>query len=270
MVVSITISAILMGTIAMIMGAPVQTYLEQSRRNELIDSSERIGRMLENDLARALPNSVRISDFGNTKVMQILEVTDILYYQQQPSSPTPAQAAAGLDFISTDTEFDAYGSFSSDESLVVINNTDSAAYGNGGVMVTLPTQNATAFGRHRIGPLTPFQFTGGTSSTNRMFAIKDSALTYVCNLTTGRLTRFIDHARNSAIPVNESAPQLNSAGARSSVVAAGVTACVFGCSALIGNTCFTTLTFTATVSRGVTPEVDRIHVMRQFGVENTT
>jgi MSHA biogenesis protein MshO len=265
MVVAITISAVLMGTIALIISRPVEAYAEQSRRNELIDTSDRIGRMLGNDLAKALPNSVRIQDFGNTKVLQMLEVTDVLYYQEE----SPAPASIGLNFAG-DTGFQAYGTLTSETTLLVIGDTAGAAYGNVDVItsVAIPTGAPRGFGAHDIS-FASFKF-ASSSSTNRAFAIKDAPITYVCNLISGRLTRFADHARDTSIPADEGAVQLNSVGASSSVVATGVTACALQCAAMIGNRCQQTLTFSATVERGVLPDVDRIRVTRSYRVENTT
>lgn len=268
MVVAITISAILMGTIAMIMSRPLQSYVEQSRRSQLVDTSDRIGRMLGNDLAKALPNSVRIDNVGNVKVVQMLEVSDVLYYKQEPLGATPAQAAAGLKFTAADTLFDAYGSFTSNSSLLVINDMVGAAYGAGGV-ISADTSGAQAFGTHSVTLAPAFQFPNGSSSTNRLFAINKSPITYVCNLASGILTRFTDHARNAAMPADETDAQLNSPGSLSSVLATGVTACAFQCSLPPGNPCQRTLTFAATVTRGTAPDIDRIEIMRQFGVENT-
>jgi MSHA biogenesis protein MshO len=267
MVVAITISAILMGTIAMLIGRPVEAYAEQSRRNELIDASDRIHRMLGNDLSKALPNSVRIQNFGNTQVLQMLEVTDVLYYQEEL---TPAQADVGLD-VAGDTRFQAYGSYTlNPTTLLVVNDTAGAAYGNAGVIASVATPAAPQpLGAHTINFFPAFTFTNGPSPTNRIFAIR-APITYVCNLTSGRLTRFANHARDTQIPVDESAAQLNSADAQSSVVATGLTACALQCAALNGNRCQQTLTFSATIERGAAPDIDRVLVNRNYRVENTT
>jgi MSHA biogenesis protein MshO len=269
LVVSITISGVLMGAVALMMGAPVQTYLEQSRRNELVDASNRISRTLAIDLQKALPNSVRINDAGSTKVIQLIEVRDVLYYRDEPPADAGLPIAdQELRFSSADNKFSAYGAFSGDPSLVVLGSNGNEAYGSGNVLVSLATPAATAFGPHAVSFATPFQFANGPSPTNRLFAI-NGPITYVCNLNTGRVTRFTNHARNPSMPVDETAPQLNSAGTKSSIVATGVTACSVQCSLPAGNPCQRTLTFAATVTRGNAPDDASINVMQQYPVENT-
>lgn len=268
MVVAITISGILMASVALIISRPVEAYNEQSRRNELIDASNRVGRMLGSDLAKALPNSVRIRNFANTSVVQMLEVTDVLYYQVEPPIPTAAQAAVGLNFTG-DTRFQAYGSYTQD-SLLVVNDTTGGAYANTGVISPPPTPNVTrVFGTYTLDFSPAFTFTSGSSPTNRMFAVR-GPITYVCNRTTGQVTRFAGHARDPAVPADESAAQLNSAGTQSSVIATGITACAVQCAATSGNRCLQTLTFSATVSRGVAPDADQVRVNRNYRVENGT
>ena len=214
LVVSITLSAILMATVALMMGAPVQTYLDQSRRNELVDASNRISRTLAIDLQKALPNSVRIDDFGSTKVVQMIEVRDVLYYRDEPPADTGLPIAdQELRFSSPDDKFFAYGAFTADPSLLVLGSNGNEAYGNGDVMTSVATPGATTLGAHSVTLSPAFQFANGPSPTNRLFAIK-GPITYICNLNTGRVTRFTDHARDLTMPVDETAPQLNSAGTR--------------------------------------------------------
>lgn len=258
LVVSIVISGILMGMIAMIMGAPVETYLGQSRRNDLVDVSSRISRTLPADLQKALPRSVRIADNGNTKVLQMIEVSDVLYYKDVSPTPIPNQE---LSFGMFGDTFSVYGRVSANPSTLVLGSNGNEAYG-AAVVTSVPTPGAGT--SQQVTLPAGFSFTV-PSPTNRVFAIA-APITYICNLNTGRITRFAKHARNMAMPVDETASQLN--GAESSIVATGVTACSLQCFTGL-DPCLTTLALTVTVARGIAPDIDSTQVIQQYALENT-
>jgi MSHA biogenesis protein MshO len=278
MVVSLVVSSVLMGMIAMIIGAPVDRYMEQRRRGELVDASDSITRMLTADLARALPNSVRIGNSANISVLQMLEVTDVAYYVVEPPLPNAAQALEGLNFTNGD-QFTAYGRFDGPRRVIppsrpwlIMGHSGigaSNAYSpanNIRVMNAVPAP-APAMNGYPITLDAGFRF-GSSSATNRLFVVR-APITYVCNRATGRLQRFTDHAIGAATPANEAAAQLNSPGTVVTTLATGVTSCNVACP-LANARCDRTVTLSVTLSRGVAPNISTLRVFQQAAVENTT
>lgn len=272
LIVGMVITAILAGMIAVLIGAPVDSYLLQARNNELSEASGRITRTLTKDLNRALPNSVRIRNVGNRAILQMLEVTDVVYFV--PQGANPLLAPQQLDFINADANFVVYGDFShttKNPSFLVVNNEGQGAgknaYLTSGVIVSATVPAGTAATANPINLNPAFRFTNGAPTTNRMFVVS-TPITYICNRATGLLQRFTDHAINAATPVNESSAQL--AGADVTVVATGVTGCSFACVPGTPNTpCLNAVTLSMSVSRGVAPNTSTIQVLHQVAVENT-
>lgn len=269
LIVAIAISSLLIGMIGMIMGAPVDSYLEQSKRNDLVNVAERIERTLNTDLNTALPNSVRIGNFANTAVLQMLAVKDVVFYQE---AVTPANPAVELSFVTPGDTFRANGPFSQTPLWLVVNNEgipNRDAYELLNVITS--TKNAVTINSDissvAIADVT-FTFASNPLSTNRMFGVS-GPITFVCNRTTGILRRFEQHAINRFVPADESAAQLNSPGTLSSIVATGVFGCSLRCRSKPGSsTCLNTVTFDVTVTRGVAPDDENIRLLQQFSVEN--
>lgn len=280
MVVSLVVSSILMGMIAMIIGAPVDRYMEQRRRNELVDASDSITRMLTADLAHALPFSVRISNSANISVLQMLEVTDVAYYVPEPPLPNAAQALEGLNFLNNGDQFTAYGRFDGPRSVIpplrpwlVVGHTGTGTFdayspaNNIRIMNAVPTPTPGMNG-YPITLGAGFRFGNPSSATNRLFAVR-APITYVCNSATGRLQRFTDHGFAAVPPANEAAPELNTPGTVVSTLATGVTSCNVACP-LANTVCNRTVTLSVTLSRGVVPNISTLRVFQQAAVENTT
>lgn len=276
MVVGMVVSAILMGMIAMILGAPADRYMEQRRRNELVDASDRITRIVTADLARALPNSVRIRNAGNISVLQMVEVTDTAYYVTEPVAATPAQALEGLNFSNNGDQFTAFGRFDnargSNQPLLVVGHTGAGTFNvyspANNIMRATPVPTTPAMAAYPITLNGAFRFRN-TSMTNRIFAVR-APITYVCNRGTGRLTRFTDHAFAAAIPANESAAQLTTAGTVVSTIATGITACSITCVAPANSLCQRTVTLSLTLTRNTGANASNLRFLQQAAVENAT
>lgn len=268
LIVSIAISSIIVGMIALVMGAPADQYLQQSMHNELVEASERTTQTLTTDLNAALPNSVRIGNYANTEVLQMLAVTDVVYYQDETVAPT---ANAGLRIGAADNRFDAYGRFSQRPVWLVVNHElqpGRNAYA-GTDVITPASINVplNAWGTTNVLLAPAVQF-NSPSPTNRMFAVS-GPITYVCNRTTGILRRFSSHAIAPAMPVDETAPQLNTPGTVTETVATGISACSLRCTTVVGSSaCARTVSFTMTVTRGAVADPQFIQIMQQFAVEN--
>jgi prepilin-type N-terminal cleavage/methylation domain-containing protein len=267
LVVAITISSLLIGMIGMIMGAPVDRYVEQSRRNELVSVAERIERRLSTDLDTALPNSVRVRNFANTSVLQLLVAKDVVFYHE---SVMPADPVVELSFTTPGDTFRANGPFSESPLWLVVNN-EGIPNRDAYELLNVITRNAVTV-NSATSPVAitdgTFAFASNPLSTNRMFGVT-GPITYVCNRATGILRRFEQHAIDRFVPADESAPELSSAGTLTSIVATGVSGCNLQCQYKPGSyTCRNTVTFDITVTRGAAPDDENIRLLNQFAVEN--
>jgi MSHA biogenesis protein MshO len=273
LIVAMVISSVLLGMIAMIMGSPVERYLEQSKRNDLVNASERITRMMGEDLKTALPNSVRVGNFANTSVLQMLAVANVVFYRNEGAIPNlPVE----LSFTTPQDTFVANGTpFSSQRLWLVVKNEGAPGKDAYNLTDVITRHDNLPTGPGNAASVTledaAFVFANDTSPTNRMFGVS-GPITYVCNRTTGILRRFSGHAIAPTLPLDEAAGQLNSAGASSTVVATGVFACSLACSFMTGtaNTCRSTVTFDVTMTRGLAPDDENLRLLQQFAVENAT
>ena len=273
LIVAMVISAILAGMIAMIIGAPVDSYLQQGRNSELSEASDRIAGTLTADFSRALPNSVRIRNVGVRSVVQMLEVMDVVYFV--PQGPDPTQAPVQLDTAVADSSFSALGSFANSDDnnvfLVVNNTVTSDVYRNvPAVRASAIVPAGTTTSPNTISLSPAFRFANGAPPTNRMFVVRRTPITYICNRGSGLLQRYANHAIGANIPTNESAAQLNSLGTQVTVVATGVTGCSVTCGPGPANQpCRNTLTVSMTLRSGVAPQTSTVRVLHQVPVGNT-
>lgn len=71
LVVAITVSVIVVGFMAMFIATPLQAYLAQSRRAELVSEADLAMRNIENDLQSATVGSVSATNNGNSATLKI-------------------------------------------------------------------------------------------------------------------------------------------------------------------------------------------------------
>ncbi len=64
MVVTIVLTAIVAGFVAMFLATPIESYFAQTRRSALVDSANRIADAVTSDVRTALPNSLRAASPG--------------------------------------------------------------------------------------------------------------------------------------------------------------------------------------------------------------
>jgi len=79
LVVVITISSIVVGFMVMFIAAPIDSYLAQSRRAELVSSSDMTASNMINDLRLAPAGSVRYTQNGIVEVLEINSAAPIAY-----------------------------------------------------------------------------------------------------------------------------------------------------------------------------------------------
>jgi MSHA biogenesis protein MshO len=231
MVVAIVIAAIVVGFMAMFMLAPVNSYVAQQRRTDLVDSANNAMRMIQSDVRTALPDSVRAITVGANRTVEMLYAEGARY-----------SAGAGAADLSTgDTQFCAIGSFANTAPntynapnlfLVVGHNVSGGnAYNPVGVRTSAGTgitvANATALCPvdQQIDLTLPFVFPQD-SPARRVYFVK-GPVSYVCNLATGTVQRFEGYSIAANQALRATAAQLLANGAMSSLVARDVTACTF-------------------------------------------
>lgn len=194
MIVVIAITGILSAIVAVFIQGPVSGYIDTTRRAELTDVADTALRRIARDLHLALPNSVRVTAVAGG--VQLLE------FLQAPAGGRYRETGPGdvLDFSVADTSFDylttplnaAPYNVAAGQWVVIFNmsandlsgNVPNAYVGNNRSQITVVTATNIQ--------VKPFQFP--FESSGRRFQVVDTPVTYECNTTTGRLTRYWGYA----------------------------------------------------------------------------
>ncbi len=223
---------------------PVQSYHEQLKRKQLVDSAQMALHRIEIDIHNALPNSVRIIDHGPaTWALEMVDTVDGARYRDEPGTGF-ANASDILSFTAAggDQQFNLLGLFSNlpvaglpvtyPAYRVVIYNTsasqiygDAAAGNNPGVISPAGvTLNIDPTGvEHQLTLASPFRFKY-RSPTQRLFLV-DGAITYLCDSSSGYLLRFDQYGYHSSQTAVDSVAKLLALGARQTRVATQVSRC---------------------------------------------
>lgn len=246
MVMVIAITAILAAVVATFIARPVEGYEKLSVRTALVGDAETSLRRMAIDIRSALPNSVRVTNTASGFAVEMLPTFDGVKYN------TAGIAATRLDFFG-DTSFDILGCFSpavmqgnalapgfrmvvnnlgtpgndvyADAGLTAGQNSVITAAGLGITIAVNPGTNAcgVAGNLHRVtfGSLHDVK---GAVSTNRRLYVISTPVTYLCDVTSGSLTRYANYPIQASQPTN--AMTLNGlAGVSSAQVVGNVSAC---------------------------------------------
>ena len=236
MVITIVLTSIVVGFIAVFISGPVQGYTDQARRGELVDAADSALQRIGRDIRRALPNSVRITANGPVIALELLNTVDGVRYR---AAPPPDDATKQLDFAAADDAFNSIGQFravakpfSSTSHFLSIYNVGiggADAYELANVITPTGTQidivDDAIAGEDNIRLSPAFQF-GFASPNQRLFLI-DGPVTYLCDTATGTLNRYWAYAINVNQSARDSAGELIGAGASTSTVADNVAGCGF-------------------------------------------
>jgi len=106
LVVVIVITGVIASVVGLFITGPIQGFLDQARRAELVDSAQQAMTRMGRDLRGALPNSVRINPGRNA--LEILVTLDGDRYRVE----TPGAAADRLDFTAADSSFNTFAPLS--------------------------------------------------------------------------------------------------------------------------------------------------------------
>lgn len=284
LVIAISISVLVIGLVAMMMTTPVDAYTAQSRRAELSDSAAALTRRIGNDLRSALPNSVRIGNFGSVAVLEFIPVADTLVYR--PDGTMAGNVAQELTLLAPDAQFSVIGMTDAARpradrpfpttGFFVLNNLGipgADAYQGVGVItppgtgITVATPVPPVDGEDVITLAPAFQFTGG-SPTSRLYRVS-WPVAYICDSARNTLRRFSNYALTATLPANENASQLNGGGVVNSLLARNVASCRFQCPSGAPPTCSNLLTLDMSVSIAVPGGSESMRVLQQYPVGTT-
>lgn len=199
--------------------APLKGYFDATARADLSDVADTALRRMARDVRLALPNSVRIN--GGNLYLDFLATTGGGRYRAVVDA---LGAGNPLDFTAADTSFDVLGStvdIAAGDQIVVYNLgvAGADAYeGNTAVTHVRRAASATGTGLSNVS-ITSANRLPFDSPAHR-FQIVHEQVRYICDLATGRLTRYAGFtiaAPSAAVPTNGS----------SALLASGVTACNF-------------------------------------------
>lgn len=214
--VVIAVTGIIAAMVALFIRAPVQSYVDATRRAELTDVADTALRRIARDVRLALPNSVRVTTAGGVSYLEFLQTSGGGRYRAELTDTGSGDA---LDFSSADTTFDVLGPAvalpAGDLNRVAVFNlgipgADAYAGDN------IANGPATVAGNTLTIPSTLFPF----ESPSRRFQIVAFPVTYECNPAAGTLTRYWNYPIAAAQPTPP-------AGGGNALLANGVSACSF-------------------------------------------
>jgi MSHA biogenesis protein MshO len=235
LVMTLVISTIVVGFIALFISGPVHGFADQSRRVRLVDAAdaalERIGR----DVRRALPNSVRTTSSSGVTALEVVSTVDGGRYRGQP----PGSPDQILELAAADASFNVLGPFtqvtkpfsSTTHYLAVYNvgvpGADAYELANvitpAGTAISIAADGASGEDRVTLAP--PFRF-AYESPTRRVFLV-DGPVTYLCDPVAGTLHRYQGYDIAADQTAVDSHGELLAAGATPSLMATQVTGCTF-------------------------------------------
>jgi MSHA biogenesis protein MshO len=187
LVVVIAIAGILVALGGLLIVQPLQGWRDLARRTELVDAAELSLRRMQRDVRQALPNSLRTDVPGRT--LELLHTVDGGRYRARPDGGGGGDV---LDFTGADNGFDVLGALRAapvDGDQVVVYNLAAtgieanAYFGDNRVGV-----NGAGSTVNQVALTAPIQFPW--PSPYQRFFVVDQAVSYVCDLTAGTLTRY--------------------------------------------------------------------------------
>ncbi len=192
-----------------LISTPIEAYRDQNRRQQLVDSAEMALHRIEIDIHRALPNSIRVIDNGpGGWALEMVNTVDGARYRDEAGGGVNA-ADDILSFTTAggDQHFSLLGVFSllpqsglpqvfTNYRAVLYNTSpaqvynDAASSNNPGVItpagITLDIDPGGSYHRVSLGGAFQFRY---ASPTQRLFLV-DTAVTYLCDSSSGVLSRF--------------------------------------------------------------------------------
>ena len=285
-VMVIVITSILSSIIFRMLILPIHAFDDMARRSELVSLAESALLQMSRDLKSAVPNSVRIAQQGGIYSVELLRVTASGRYRYAADAFNKDNLNKGalyndglnnnkgvLSPGSLDSAFNiltSVGSIGSDSRIVINSKNTEALYaaaesGLGGIITPLSTVLTVNLKKgiseeKNIQLSRAFQFDrDGQGSPRKWFYVSDTAITYRCDLSTGKILRYVNYPVTSlhslSVPKN----------AESNIVVNSVSHCDFsyneGATSVVG---LVTLLLT------LSDDKERISVVRQVPIHNET
>ncbi len=265
LVVALSISAILVGFIAMLVSTPVDAYIDQSERARLTDGGETLSRRFSEDLNSALPKSVRIHDAGSRWIVEMLRVEGVSFYALPLSTPEPDR---DFDVGLPNDTFYSYGRFRiRPASYLVVGNLDTGVlvnvYAGAGIASSFDVEPGLTEGQERIA-LRDGSVFHDLDPRNRLFWVS-GPVTYICDATSNvrTLRRYSGYSINAAIPTSSTSSALS--GAASELIASDVRECRFECG-VDPDRCQHVFVLEATIGRPAPNDNEAFRILEQIAL----
>jgi len=242
LVIVIVISGALSIVVMQFITAPIDVYVDQSRRARLVNSAQLVMQRLAQDVRMAVPNSVRVG-CGGSCIEMMRAVTGGRYRQSPPGDI--------LSFLpgDTDTAFEVLGSLNHTADITSSADPDGCANGTASCVVVYNTgfsgtdlwngDNAATVTAINPGPPTTVAFdnsrfaAGQTSfpaqSPGQRFFVTDTAVSFLCDTVQGTARRYWGYSRRSNHADVDTHAELLALGnpAEQALMAKNVAACQF-------------------------------------------
>lgn len=249
LVTVIVIMGILATMTTDILTLPVRGYVDLARRTTLVDNADMALRLMQRDVRRALPNSLRIT--GGGTVLEMLHTQQGGRYRAKKTSNGIGNV---LDFAISDTSFDVIGTLNTlpQGELVIYNLgtgiADAYAGSNRATLANTSTTTSIVLTAGKQFPL---------PSPQQRFYIVDTPITYRCDTASGQLLRYSAYTISST---QNSVPS----GASGQLMTHNVSSCLFDYTAgTASNTGLLTLQLALTDDAG-----ESVTLLHQVHVDN--
>jgi MSHA biogenesis protein MshO len=276
--VALTLSAVVIGTVAMFMTAPTNVYFTQQQRGELMSDSGDLTRQLALDLSHALPNSVRIRNSGSRAIVEMLLVRHYGLYRPTGSVGVGARE---LDFSAADQQFAFYPQLNATLTTpytpapalyAVVENRGTAGFSAYAMkdVIAGPVNVAPNPAAFEDGIKLPAPFKFRSPSNNQRVFMVSGPVAYICNSATGTaaLRRYSEYPISPNIPTTESSAQLSKPGTLTQVIGSNVSACRFVCAGGSSAPCMGTITADFGIKRTLQGSTQSMRVLRTFTLDN--
>jgi len=214
LVVAICIATIVAAFMVVFIRTPVENYIAESRRAELITEADLIERSLSQDIRGALPNSTR----NTGTLLEMIPVVDMAVYRAV-GTELPAVANDELAFGAPDGNFRTLGAFNqtavpppccTNRFQIIIGQDQSSPasdiYRGGSVITPSSTTITLAPQIPRSDSVTlsaPFTFTS-PSLNKHLYLVKNpvGGVAYECNTVAGTLKRYVGYSLANGVAAN--------------------------------------------------------------------
>jgi MSHA biogenesis protein MshO len=246
LVVAIAIAGVVVAFATSFIMAPLNAYDSESRRAAVVDQAAASWPSIEADLRRALPNSLRARRNGAFVALEMLRVEDFARYKSDPALP-PFNVAGVLRGVAVP--------FDRTDHYLSVNNQGppgADAYAFNGSMTPASTRIQIANGvpgeqSLSVSPAPAFT----ANSPRRTLYLVSGPVTYLCDESQGTLRRYANYPVAASQASWDTPGAFAGAGIAGTLVATGLTACIFNASPVSATVPQTaSLTMTATRPSG--------------------